>query len=147
MSVDLGCGNGWLGPSLKKHTDYLIGVDYRQEFLQVALTKGYDEAVCMDFREYRLPSIADSVFLFDSLEHIPKECGNLLLDRIGIERFVMLTTPSRFRSADPETDHHLSLWTVNELAELGFNVYLLPEGGRITKISGDQFILALREGE
>lgn len=121
FSVDLGCGVGirWL----KNYTSYLVGVDKADFRLKIAKERGYDEVVKMDLRDYEIPNVCDSVFLFDCIEHIPKKDGIALLKKLKRKTipFIMLTTPEKFF---PFTfvNGHVSLWKEKELEDLGFKV-------------------------
>jgi len=115
-SIDLGCGTGDGGVLVRPHTDYLVGVDLKTSALREAYCKGvYDELYVGDMRSFPLGS-ADSVFMFDSIEHISKAEGHRLLDGIG-NRFIMLTTPW-WGILHPG---HECVWTERELNEAGFN--------------------------
>ena len=120
FSVDLGCGEGlrWL----RNYTSYLIGVDKAGFRLKMAKERGYDEVVQKDFREYEIPNACDSVFLFDVIEHIPKNDGVALLQKLKTKRipFMMLTTPEKFFPY--ARNGHVSLWSKEELENLGFRV-------------------------
>jgi len=120
FSVDLGCGWGirWL----RNYTFYLIGVDKSGLRLNMAKNRGYDEVVQMDLRQYEIPNACDSVFLFDVIEHVPKKDGIALLKKLKRKRiFILLTTPEKFWSFNIYNGH-VSLWSREELEELGFNV-------------------------
>jgi SAM-dependent methyltransferase len=123
-SVDLGCGTGDGGELVKPHTSYLIGVDIDLNALKVAKDRGfYDELVHVDICEFRIPWGVDSVFLFDSIEHISKEEGLKLLRGLW-DKFVMLTTPWWSMSlllAWP-WDGHVCTWSAEELRAEGFTV-------------------------
>lgn len=118
-SVDLGCGTGDGGEILRSHTGYLIGVDVDVEALRVAENRGfYDRLVHADARAYGIPWGVDSVFLFDVIEHFPKQDGLRLLRGLG-NRFVMITTPwwSTPFLSNPE---HVCVWSAEELRAEGF---------------------------
>jgi len=114
-SIDLGCGAGDGGVLIRFHTDRLVGVDLGTSALAEAYRKEvYDELYVGDMRTYPLGS-ADSVFMFDSLEHISKADGYQLLEKIG-PRFTMITTPWW---SIPHPGHKC-LWPITELNRLGF---------------------------
>ena len=117
-TVDLGCGEGkyWL----KKYTKYLVGVDHRWKDLIVAKHyHGYNEVFTMDMRNFQIPAQCDSVLMIQSIEHIPKEDGLKLIKSFG-NRFILITTPSKFFPI--ARNGHVSLWTVNDFQQLGFEV-------------------------
>jgi len=114
-SIDLGCGAGDGGVLIRPHTNYLVGIDLDKSALNEAYRKGvYDELYLGDMRTFPLDS-ADSVFMFDSLEHISKAEGYQLIDRIG-NRFAMITTPWW---SIPHPGHKC-LWNITELNGIGF---------------------------
>jgi 2-polyprenyl-3-methyl-5-hydroxy-6-metoxy-1,4-benzoquinol methylase len=141
-SIDLGCGSGDGGELLRSHTGYLIGVDIDQNALKIARERGfYDELHLADIREFPLDN-ADSIFLFDSLEHVPKECGYRLLKKCE-EKFTMITTPFwNFINSNPD---HKCTWSARELEGLGFEVQgysFFPDIGMCVSYGG--FFVAIR---
>ena len=126
--IDLGCGTGSYAPILREYVDWLVGVDHNAERLSYAIRNGYDAVVLADIRDYELPVECDVVFMFDVIEHLPKQDGLTLLRRVLPGRTVFLTTPSKFFGFAAKNGHQ-SLWTVEELESLGFNeIYLFPIG-------------------
>ena len=120
-SVDLGPGSGMLGSFLKPHTSHLVGVDYvPQKFI---LQNGYDEFVQSYIQDYAFPPQCDSVFMLDSIEHMLDEDGVKVLERIGTDRYIMITTPSKMRPSNPMFNPHISVWNRAKLEALGFQVY------------------------
>ncbi|MBA7661604.1 hypothetical protein ES703_69624 [subsurface metagenome] len=118
-SIDVGCGTGDGGVLARPHTNYLVGVDPNTSALREAHRKEvYDELYVGDMRNFPFDS-ADSVFMFDSLEHISKAEGYRLLEKIG-HRFTMITTPwwSTPVISDPS---HKCVWSERELNEVGFS--------------------------
>lgn len=118
-SVELGCGMGGFGHILMNHTQWLVGVDINPDFIKKA--RHYDEIVEADIRTYDF-EYADSVFLFEIIEHLHKEEGLRLLNRIFC--YVMVSTPVRFYN-DAVTGH-VSHWTVDDFYQLGFDVWKMP---------------------
>lgn len=118
VAVDLGCGFGEYASLLKKHCDYLIGVDRNTErVLLSGYNILYDRLVRDDIRTYIFPVETEAVFLFDAIEHIDFNEGLALLDDIG-SRFCVVTTPIKFFSG--ALDGHISLWSAEQLERLGF---------------------------
>jgi len=141
--ADLGCGTGNYGDLLKEYVDWLVGVDHNRERLSYAIKNGYDEVVVADVREFQIPPECDVVFMFDVIEHLPKQDGLMLLQRALPGRSVFLTTPSKFFGFAMKNGHQ-SLWTVEELANLGFQeIYLVPVGFPKSMVYGDK-ILAIK---
>jgi SAM-dependent methyltransferase len=137
--LDLGCGRGEYGPILKKHVDWLVGVDKKVDRLSLAIRNGYDAVIRVDALEFPTNEY-DVVFLFDVIEHLPKHVGYDLLNRIR-GKAVYLTTPSTFFPL--AWDGHVSIWTVEELSSLGFETYLVRITGPKKLAYGDK-ILAFR---
>ena len=124
LAVDLGCGYCNYASVIKKYASYLIGVDKDEYRLKVALENGCDEVIKADIREYELPKDVDLITLFDVIEHLPKMDGIKLLKRLdSYNALIILTTPSRFFPL--AVNHHVSLWTVEELKSLGYEVKLI----------------------
>jgi len=118
VAVDLGVGFGGYASLLKKHCDYLIGVDWNIERVILAgYDILYDKLVRDDIRTYILPAEAEAMFLFDVIEHINYGEGSALLDDIG-SRFCIITTPTKFFQG--ALDGHASLWSAEQLERLGF---------------------------
>jgi len=120
-TLDLGCGSGDGGEILRPYTRYLVAVDLDPAKVEAARRrKVYSEVHLGDLRAWRLDGY-DSVAIFDALEHIPKEEGEELLDRLG-NRVVILTTP--WWSFEPlEGSGHLCLWSPQELQDRGFKTW------------------------
>lgn len=143
ISLDLGCGTGDGGEILRSHTRRLIGVDMDPDALSVAGSRGlYDELHLADIREWPLGN-ADSVALFDSLEHIRKEEGHHLLQRCS-DRYTILTTPWYSVPLLSNLEHKC-LWSDEELRRLGFKTTaysFMPDVGMWILYGG--IILAVR---
>lgn len=122
FSVELGCGKGGFAQLLKKYTNYLIGIDINYKFLKEAKNHEYDELIWDNILDYQIPVGADSIFMFEVIEHLTKEEGLSLIMDVG-DRFIMISTPSKFFSAYGE---HQSLWTEDEFINLNFYVWKLP---------------------
>jgi len=106
---------------VRKYVDYLVGVDIDRSALEQIEPGIYDELIVADMRDIDY-SDYDAVFMFDSIEHIPKEDGYKILNKI--ESFVMLTTPafslSLFLPHPLRWDGHECIYSVEELESLGF---------------------------
>jgi len=122
-SVELGCGLGGFGSILQNYCHHLVGVDINPAFLKFAeKTNCYTQLVLEDVRDYVFPDVADSIFMFETIEHLSKEDGLQLIEDSG-NRYVMISTPAQFFS-DYRT-HHVSLWTANDFYSLGFDVWVI----------------------
>ena len=121
FSVDLGSGPGIYGHILKAHTKHLVGVDYVSQ--SMLLQNDYDEFIQAQIQDYVLPAQCDSVFMLDSIEHMLEEEGQTTLEKIGLHRFILVTTPSKYRPSNPIYNPHISVWTQEKLEKLGFQVH------------------------
>lgn len=129
VCVDLGCGEGSAGETLKPHCEQLIGVDHNLGRLSVAKEfGGYTETVYSDVRNYQVPSHAAAVFIFDLIEHLPKTDGQKLLSRLSNVPYVMLTTPTKYFSIAKNGHAPSGVWTNKELETNGFQVTQYSEG-------------------
>lgn len=91
-SLELGCGTGDGGVLLRPYTSYLVGVDVDPAAVEEAQKRGvYDELHVRDARDWPLQGF-DSLFMFEMIEHIPKEDGYRLLEKCG-NLTTMLSTP------------------------------------------------------
>lgn len=146
LAVDLGCGPGPHGEVIKPHVGHLIGVDHDYGRLNVALEfSDYDEIVWSDVREYELPPETEAVFMFEVIEHLTKEDGWKLLNRISHVPFVLLSTPEIFFTAFTSMfDGHISLWKPEEFINLGYKV-ILTNYDFPASLRGVKAILAVKE--
>jgi len=124
--VDLGCGIGLNGTTLKSHCDTLIGVDiFKKDLQQAGWTGFYDELVVSDVRSYSMPRDADAIVLFDVLEHLDENDGLMLLEALqATGAYVLIDTPTQYRR-DAFPYIHLSYWSPTKLQEMGFRVWII----------------------
>lgn len=123
--VDLGCGQGVIGSVLKTRAKYLIGVSLESGEPPYLKRLEYDKYVTSDIRKYIPPKDA-LITMFDVLEHISKEDGFSLLERLK-DHPVILTTPSKFFKA-ADGGEHKCVWSEEELRKLGFEVRRIAAG-------------------
>lgn len=145
IAVDLGCGEGYLGETLKQHVRYLIGVDHNIPRLSVAQKfGGYDRVVWSEIQEYELPGAVDAVFMFEAIEHLTSAQGFALLNRLSNIPFVMLTTPDTFFK-EAIRNHHQSFWSASVLSELyGFTISKFSYS-LVQSLKGIKGVLAIRD--
>lgn len=137
--IDLGCGNGSMADVIKRHVNYLIGVEKDKWKLTSCRRTGfYDELVHADIREYEIPAKVDVVFLFEVLEHLMLEDAIEFLNRT--EQIIILSTPEKYFPI--ARNGHLSVISVPLLTKLGFE-YRLTKMGPIL-LGGGRRILAYR---
>lgn len=143
--VDLGCGKGiyaYLIRATKNSTGVrLIGVDKNKENIRfVNKFKVYNDTAVSFLPQMNLvPKKVDYVLCSEVLEHLSKDKGVKLLDNIDkmCKKMAIVTTPNiLFQPAGNEDfDKHVSLWSVKEFKNRGFNVYgigikIPPASGR-----------------
>ena len=118
-AMDLGTGEGWWAPVWRTHSDYLIGVDHDFPRLQEASLRGlYDDLVEADVLEYEIPGDIDAVFCIEVIEHLEKDDGWKLLEKLENVPFVLITTPAVFHEAT--RNGHRSLWTFEDFQSVGY---------------------------
>jgi hypothetical protein len=78
--------------------------------------------------------------MFEVLEHVPKQDGQFVLQRLSTIPFFMLSTPTKYFS-QTGMNGHLSLWSEAELQQYGFKTqivklpfYLFPYGNCILAV-------------
>ena len=126
--VDLGCGEGFYGPLFKQHCTWLIGVDHNIPRLTVAKEfSGYDEVVHCKIQDYIVSYDIEIVFMIESLEHLSKTEGQILLDKLNFVPYILLTTPSVFRPFGFRNGHQ-SLWIKEDLEQYNFETILYNYG-------------------
>jgi 2-polyprenyl-3-methyl-5-hydroxy-6-metoxy-1,4-benzoquinol methylase len=125
--VDLGSGFGYYSEALRKHADYLVGLDAFVPALRMAKgRKVYDDLIRADilhlpFRSKRI----DCITLFDVIEHLSKNNGRRLLE--SLEPSVFLSTPNSDLSnrsyawllGNP-LENHVSKWSLKEFEDMGY---------------------------
>jgi SAM-dependent methyltransferase len=130
VMLDIGCGPGTLGKTLKKYCKRLIGIEPFAPHADAARKSGaYDEVIGADVRKAELPK-ADAVVMLDFIEHIPKKEGvNLIKTLQKTASAIILATPSKFHdnldqvgATNNPSERHLCCWSKDELQSLGFNV-------------------------
>jgi 2-polyprenyl-3-methyl-5-hydroxy-6-metoxy-1,4-benzoquinol methylase len=112
---------------LRRHADYLVGLDAFAPALQIAKgRKIYDDLIQADIRHLPLRSERiDCVTLFDVIEHLRKADGRELL--ISLLSSVFISTPNSHLSNEQYArlvgnvyEHHVSGWCVTDLENLGY---------------------------
>jgi SAM-dependent methyltransferase len=127
-TIDLGCGVGRWGSIIRPHTEYLVGVDIDPKRLRLAKETGYyDEVIEQDIRYYSIPLDADSVIMIEVIEHLTRDEGFDLLDKLYLVPFVLITTPIAFHQPIMP-NHHQSLWTREDFEAYGFKTFIVSQG-------------------
>lgn len=122
LGVDLGCGSGTT--AIRNHCVTLIGVDHNEYRLKEAKEfKLYDYVVLSDTRDYIVSSDVDAVFITEHIEHMPKQDGVELINRLKSVPYVFITTPESFFKYSLKNGH-VSLWSTEDFERLGYRVRL-----------------------
>jgi methyltransferase family protein len=137
--LDLGMGFGgggvvvrqWLDLGVRPWRTYLVGVevwpDYRNpvwDLYNVVYIQSIEQFVSSYADSF------DSVLLGDVLEHFDKDKGRKIVEaikpRVAAGGCLLVTTPAKFIPQEAvygnERERHRSLWSQDELVELGFQV-------------------------
>lgn len=127
IAVDLGCGEGLAGFTLKKHCNYLIGVDHNLHRLYTATKRRYyDKLIHAKLQNYNIPPQVEAAFLFDVIEHLPESDAYTLLHKLNTVPFVLITTPETFHKFTLFRNHHQSHWTQEKLQQLNYKTTTYP---------------------
>jgi SAM-dependent methyltransferase len=128
--LDLGCG-----PSspLKnvKNIKYSLGVEIFKPYLKESQKqKIHTEYINKEIEEVDFPEDSfDAILMIEVLEHLPKESGSEILKKAEkwAKKKVIISTPNGYFPAESvdsnEHQKHLSGWSFDELAKLGFKGY------------------------
>lgn len=125
--LDLGCGMGHFCKILRKHAEYIIGMDvYLPSLKHAKKTKGFDDLILADIRN---PPIQrdkiDCVTLFDVIEHLPKRDAIKLLKSFACTIFLCvpkLDFSNKLYAYLTKNRHenHKSFWTTEDFEKLRF---------------------------
>jgi ubiquinone/menaquinone biosynthesis C-methylase UbiE len=130
--LDLGCGHDSLIQYF--NIPFSVGVELFDPSLQESKRKGiHSQYIKADIRKIEFkPKSFDAVIATEVLEHLTKQEGEELLNKIGkwARRKVIVTTPNGYLwsscldgYAKNPLQQHRSGWTVDELRRLGFRVF------------------------
>lgn len=122
--LDLGCGPG--SPIKYCDVPYSVGVDAFEPYIKASRNKKIHT-------RYILSSITtldfDAVILIGVLEHLNKEEGKMLLEKVEswARKKVIITTPNGFLPQGQINQNpyqvHRSGWTVDEMKKFGYKAY------------------------
>jgi Methyltransferase domain len=126
--LDLGCGHRSLLEVC--NIPFTVGVDLFEPFLQESRRTGiHTDYVLADLRTVAFrPKSFDAVIAAEVLEHLTREEGAMLLQRMEewARKKVIVTTPNGFLEQDAYEDNplqeHQSGWNSEELGRLGYRV-------------------------
>lgn len=130
--LDLGCG---YNSPLQRFKDFevplSVGVELFEPYLQESKKKEiHNQYIKADIREVEFkPKAFDTVIAVDILEHLTKQEGAELLNKMEqwARKTVVITTPNGYVWQDGYDNNplqeHKSGWTVEELRELEFKVF------------------------
>lgn len=127
-ALDLGCGND--SPIQNLKMDYALGVDVFEPYLRQSKSKGIhsDYIKSILTQTNFKPHSFDAVILLFVLEHMEKDDGNKLLEKMKewARKKIILATPNGYIKQEAVDNNpfmeHKSGWTAEELKEMGFEV-------------------------
>jgi len=131
--LDLGCGMGYFCKILRKHAEYVIGMDvYIPSLKQARKTGGFDDLILADIGNPPIQKDKiDCVTLFDVIEHLPKRGAVKLLESFACTIFLCVPkvdfsnklyaylTKNRY-------ERHKSFWTTGDFEKLKFKCETTP---------------------
>jgi len=149
--VDLGCGEcKFARLFLGEMNTPRIGIDVNRERLRSAFNKkrlnGLLVMPMYDFLKRCKDDSWDVILFLDSLEHVTKEEGLLLLEeahrvaRVGIIIFIPEGEVIRDKGLEP--DHHKAIWVSDDFDKKGFNVAIFEDYHK--KVGGKNAIVATK---
>lgn len=120
--LDVGPGRGKFGVLCREYVPslgYIAAVEAWAPYVTPMLYAIYDYVYVKDVRELTDETLAgyDLVLMSEVIEHLPKDEGLALLDRIP--GHVVISTPEEFfPSVDyPPTEKHVSHWTLDDFGD------------------------------
>ncbi len=129
--LDLGCGNHSMVPSMVPEHVYTVGVEYFKPYYEESVQKGrHKKCIHSNVMEVEFEDKSfDAVVLSDVLEHLTKEEGQILLQRMErwARKKVIVFTPNGFVPQEEYDSNpfmeHKSGWDVNEFKKTGYRVF------------------------
>jgi len=142
LGVDLGCGEGTT--TIREHCKTIIGVDHNLPRLSIAKEfNKYDKIVYSEIKDYEFPPNTDAVFMTELIEHLTKQDGYNLISKVSYIPYILISTPTKFWHYVFK-DHHVSLWSEDELQRLGFETTTYKRFALMEAVFGEGMI-AVRE--
>ena len=128
--LDLGCGPHSMIAILPSHIRK-VGVELHEPYYRETLSKGrHHETIQTDLNHVEFEENSfDAVVLLDVIEHLTKEEGNALIQKMQrwARKKVIVYTPNGFVHQDEYDENplqkHRSGWIVEEMLAKGFKVY------------------------
>ena len=128
--LDMGCGRHSMVPIVSSKTR-TTGVElFKSHFDEAVRSKRHTEYINADILTVDFPEKSfDAVVLLDVLEHLPKEAGQKLLEKMEkwARKKVVIFTPNGYFHQEEYDENplmaHQSGWEVPEMKTLGFKVY------------------------
>ncbi len=127
--LDLGCGPD--SPIKYCNVSYSIGVDAFEPYIEASKDKKvHNEYVLADITDLSFePDSFDAVVLIEVLEHLAKEEGRALLEKVEnwAKKKIVITMPNGYLPQSETSGNpyqvHRSGWTIEEVKNRGYKVY------------------------
>ncbi len=140
--LDLGCG--YNSPIQYCNIPFSVGVELFEPYLQESKAKGiHGQYIKADIRKIAFkPKSFDAVIAIELLEHLTKQEGNELLNKMEkwARKKVIITTPNGYLWQNGYDDNllqqHKSGWSSVELKSLGFKVFGISGWKRLRGYKG-----------
>lgn len=147
--LDVACAKGFLGYQIRTRRTgepILLGLDLWLPYIREVLSfeesnaKIYDDVLLADARNMPFrDQVADIVLSPELLEHLSREDGRRVLDELErLSRGTVLASTPNQSIDQSELDQnpyqtHKSVWSEQDLRELGYDVGTIYPGGRAEK--------------
>lgn len=136
--LELGVGYGHFGPKIKIELpgSRLFGIEIFKPYFEKIPKNCYERLFHHDIRtfdyEKQLSDVKlQAVMIIDVLEHLKRDEGIKLLEKINFIPFIIICVPiidyEQGEMFDNVHEAHLTQWKVNELEDLGFTTYFTDE--------------------
>ena len=137
--LELGVGYGHFGPKIRIEIpgSKLIGIEIYKPYFEKIPTNCYNGLYNEDMRTFDYDKLCseikfDAVMLIDSLEHIDRQDGFDLLQKLfKLFPLVIVSVPiidyPQGEFMGNAWEEHKTQWKINELVQLGFMSYFIEE--------------------
>jgi len=132
--LEIGSGMGYWGLLLKDYDRVTMALEICDSYLHLAkMINAYQAVIKGSANALPIrPGYFDTALAIEVIEHVSKQDGfSLINDAERVSECVIITTPLDISGNEnlpnwvPESEHHLSCWTEQELRKAGFVTTLL----------------------